>query len=488
MYAAVAAYDAARLGREDRRSAYGMHHRRLHRQIAALSLGLACEARSRCGFGKNVFVRTCGHASAVPRRNRNKSQRHRWRAMPQSSLATEVWSKIRTWSDECVFCRINPPKCSSHSLCFDTATGIINLLLGEVGRPTDLKERALEDAVQEILAPAPQLRDSQHLLVNVQCKQHQFVVELGVDDAPRGSEVLGPDSYKSPWQHRRIRFWQSWNGYFNLAWWMGLQADMQWYSNNSKMADPRFQYFRDLQLTEGSLSYSDALELLRFLLGKSGPVWRIERHVLRWPLSQGHDHSGSNQVGGGQDYYEGMQWEQALALLCADVQASASCLGKRYDRVINELANAEKLERAVELLEDMKRMSLLAESYSVVMSAALGNCVPGGRWEEALQLLEIINQHDIPAESSMYTAALAACDEAGHLEQGPQLLEDAAAHGFGLEILSYSAAISACKRHEKFRPGLAQLYGDAYQFMFTVMSNPEMMEHMEKVIDEERTK
>lgn len=488
MYATVATYDAARLGRGDRRAAYGMHHRRLQRQFAALSLGLACEATSRCGSRHNVFVRTFGYVSAVPTSNRNKPQRHRWRAVPQSSLATEVSNKIRTWSDECVFCRINPSKCSSHALCFDTANGIIDLLLGEVGRPTDLRERALEDAVQEILAPAPQLGDSQHMLVNVQCKQHQFLLELGIDSAQHGSEGLGSDSYKSPWRHRRIRFWQSWNGYFNLAWWMGLQADRQWYDDSSKMSDGRFQHFRDLQVTEGSLGYSDALELLHFLLEKSGPVWRIERHILRWPLSQGHGHPGSHQAASGQDFYQGMQWEQALASLCADVQASGSCLGKRYDRVINELANADKLERAVDLLEDMKRMSLHAESYSIVMTAALENCVPGGRWEEALQLLVIMNQNEIPAESGMYTAALAACDEAGHLEQGPQLLEDAAAHGFGPEILSYSAAISACKRHENFRPGLAQLYGDAYQFMFTVMGNPEMMEHMEKAIEEQRTK
>lgn len=386
-----------------------------------------------------------------------------------------------------MFCRINPSKCSSHALCFDTANGIIDLLLGEVGRPTDLRERKLEDAVQEILAPAPQLRDSQHMLVNVQCKQHQFLLELGVDNDGCGSQVGGSGSRESPWLHRRVRFLQSWNGYFNLAWWMGLQTDLQWYAGDSKMADPRFQHFRDLQVAQGSLGYSDALELLRFLLDKGGPVWRIERYVLGGPLSQGQDEQGSHSTGGGQDFYHGMQWEQALASLCADVQASGSCLGMRYDQVIDKLISAEKLECAVDLLEDMKRMSLPTGSYSIVMSAALENCVPGGRWEKALQLLDMVNQHDIPAESTMYTAALAACDEAGHLEQGPLLLEDAAAHGFGPEILSYSAAISACKRHEKFRPGLAQLYGDAYQFMFTVMGNPELMEHIEKTIEDQRT-
>lgn len=49
-------------------------------------------------------------------------------------------------------------------------------------------------------------------------------------------------------------------------------------------------------------------------------------------------------------------------------------------------------------------------------------------------------------------------------------------------MLSYSAAVTACERGGEFRPGLATIYGDAYEFTLMMTQNPELCKVAEEMI------
>eukprot|EP00747_Dinoflagellata_sp_TGD_P032881 gnl/TRDRNA2_/TRDRNA2_136271_c1_seq1.p1 gnl/TRDRNA2_/TRDRNA2_136271_c1~~gnl/TRDRNA2_/TRDRNA2_136271_c1_seq1.p1 ORF type:complete len:460 (+),score=70.44 gnl/TRDRNA2_/TRDRNA2_136271_c1_seq1:105-1484(+) len=392
-------------------------------------------------------------------------------ATPPSSTLTSrtdvrrfgwVWQEICTWVESCERCRQSVSQCQQHNLCFDTSDGIVKLLAGDVGRHSDLKVWDEEDAIREIFGGA-----EGHVLVNVQGKHHQFVVEQGFDALVEAEAAPGHP-------RGRVRVFQSWSGYFNLAWWLCLSEPLRWHMDTYHHADLRFQKFRDRQLECGALTPDEGVQLLRFLIRKGGPVWRIEHHILR----------GATGTAAGTGKRLDAHWAESLALLgqLTESRASTDELQQVADSLSRELLRSGEHQRAVILARVVDKLGLPKSSYSLALSNAIEACEHMGTWAEALQLMQTAQQRGCPAEVRHYCLAIGACERAGNISMGKALLKEAGQKGFDVDVLSYSAIMIACERGGDFRHGLAEIYGDTYKLMIRLCNDPKLCEQLHKQI------
>lgn len=423
-----------------------------------------------------------------------------------------VWRKVQKWQHQCVQCRgISLESCEDHGLCVYTADGIVRLLLGEVLRPTDLRKRSSEEALSEILALPESLQLGlpaqccHHTLVNVQCKHHQFVVECGFDhdnqmderreekdekdlkgaEAMEGVRIAASSRSQDGCNRRgRLRVFQSWSGYFNLGWWMGLEKPLQLHRKHAKFADPRFQEFRDLQLEAGSLSHKDGLQLLRFLFEKGGPVWRIERHELAdRTLSDRMAATATKRPLPQAGKVAQPSWPAALASLVTVAAGQALPDGAALRAALLELVDGGQQERIPQVLDDLSKSGVtLGDACGHSLTGTLGVAEQAGDWCRALWLLNLLERHAARIDGGFYAAVVGACERGGQLPLAKQLVEDAGRHGLDLDMLTHSAVVAACHRGGDFREKLADVYGEAYRWTHAMIKNPELRKVTEEML------
>ncbi|CAE7672218.1 EMB2654 [Symbiodinium pilosum] len=82
-------------------------------------------------------------------------------------------------------------------------------------------------------------------------------------------------------------------------------------------------------------------------------------------------------------------------------------------------------------------------SYGATISA----CEKGGKWQEALGLLDWMLQiRLLPSDICRFNAAISACEKTGHWEQALALLRALRNAAPSAEVITFNAAISACEK------------------------------------------
>jgi len=105
--------------------------------------------------------------------------------------------------------------------------------------------------------------------------------------------------------------------------------------------------------------------------------------------------------------------------------------------------------RALQLFEDMREAGLEPDAFTY--TSVIDACGNGGRWQEALDLIEIMQQSGPKLRPSKvsFTAAITACAKSGKSEQAVKLFSDMQSAGIMPDRVSYNALMSSLLTGEK---------------------------------------
>lgn len=97
------------------------------------------------------------------------------------------------------------------------------------------------------------------------------------------------------------------------------------------------------------------------------------------------------------------------------------------------------------LLDQMRSHGIEPDGFS--FSAAISCCGAEGRWEEALHLIELMQQGGPRTRPNKiaYTAAIASCGKAGQVEHALRLFRQMREEGFAADRVAYNALFSALR-------------------------------------------
>lgn len=151
----------------------------------------------------------------------------------------------------------------------------------------------------------------------------------------------------------------------------------------------------------------------------------------------------------------GGNWEMALELLERMRRKSLSINLITYNSAITALSKAAKRhsksglnsillwKRAVGLLEQMKNDGIEPDGFSY--SSAITCCGAEGQWEEALNIIEIMQNGDSRSfpNKVAYTAAISSCGRAGRVDEALRLFQQMRQQGISADIVAYNALFSA---------------------------------------------
>ena len=114
-----------------------------------------------------------------------------------------------------------------------------------------------------------------------------------------------------------------------------------------------------------------------------------------------------------------------------------------YSAAISACEKAAQCERALEILDEMKRRGVAPNVFSY--SAAISACEKGGRWERALALLAEMRTRGVAPDVIVYNSTISACATGARWDHALALLSEMEARG-GLapNAITFSAAIEAC--------------------------------------------
>eukprot|EP00900_Chrysochromulina_parva_P025024 jgi/Chrpa1/7155/Chrysochromulina_OHIO_Genome00013632-RA len=132
-----------------------------------------------------------------------------------------------------------------------------------------------------------------------------------------------------------------------------------------------------------------------------------------------------------------------------------------YNVLIATCAAARRWQEALDLLQRMQQRGVPRDTvtYNSVLSA-LGR---GGRWRLALATFKQMRAERVPPNTVTFASAIAACAQAGEWERALKLLDTCFATGTPRNTIVYSSAISACEKAGEWRPALdliARMEGD----------------------------
>jgi pentatricopeptide repeat protein len=153
----------------------------------------------------------------------------------------------------------------------------------------------------------------------------------------------------------------------------------------------------------------------------------------------------------------GGQWSKALDLLDLMRRKGMTINLITYNSAITALSKAAKQSsrsqfgkgelwtKVMELLGQMKADGIEPDGFS--FSSAISCCGAEGRWEEALQLVEIMQKGGprMRPNKIAYTAAIASCGRSGEVEHALGLFRQMKDQGLAADRVAYNAVFSALR-------------------------------------------
>jgi pentatricopeptide repeat protein len=157
----------------------------------------------------------------------------------------------------------------------------------------------------------------------------------------------------------------------------------------------------------------------------------------------------------------GGQWSKALELLDIMRKKGLSINLITYNSAITAMSKAAKQSsrgdhgggelwtRVVELLSQMKADGIEPDGFSY--SSAISCCGAEGRWEEALELMEVMQKGGPRTRPNKiaYTAAISSCGRAGKVENAVRLFRQMKDEGLVADRVAYNALFSALRVAKK---------------------------------------
>ncbi|CAM9091252.1 unnamed protein product [Chrysoparadoxa australica] len=135
---------------------------------------------------------------------------------------------------------------------------------------------------------------------------------------------------------------------------------------------------------------------------------------------------------------KGGLWERALELLGEMRDAGVAANNFTYTCAIDALSRAGEVDHALELLSNLQ------DPDDACFNAAINSCVPEGRWELALELLEGMKARGLVRSTVSYNGVLKAAAGAGAWQVCLKLLREMEDRSVKREQATFSIAISAC--------------------------------------------
>ena len=83
---------------------------------------------------------------------------------------------------------------------------------------------------------------------------------------------------------------------------------------------------------------------------------------------------------------------------------------------------------------------------SAAIPSAISACARGGEWRRALQLMGLMREAGVPANTITYSSAISACGKGLQWRRALQLLHEMQQEGLSADLIVMNAAISACAR------------------------------------------
>jgi pentatricopeptide repeat protein len=154
----------------------------------------------------------------------------------------------------------------------------------------------------------------------------------------------------------------------------------------------------------------------------------------------------------------GGQWSKALDLLDIMRKKGLSINLITYNSAITAMSKAAKQSskgnnagngqlwtRVVELLAQMKADGIEPDGFSY--SSAISCCGAEGRWEEALELMKVMQKGGPRTRPNKiaYTAAISSCGKAGRVEDAVRLFRQMKDEGLAADRVAYNALFSALR-------------------------------------------
>ena len=152
----------------------------------------------------------------------------------------------------------------------------------------------------------------------------------------------------------------------------------------------------------------------------------------------------------------GGEWQKALDLLEHMREQDMSINLITYNAAITALSKAAKQSskvgksgelwmKAMELLQKMKEDGLEPDGFS--FCSAISCCGAEGRWEEALELMEVMQSGGPRTRPNKiaYTAAIASCGRSGQVDHAVRLFHQMKEQGLSADLVAYNALFLALR-------------------------------------------
>eukprot|EP00977_Amphora_coffeiformis_P012222 scaffold3023_cov175-Amphora_coffeaeformis.AAC.13 len=118
-----------------------------------------------------------------------------------------------------------------------------------------------------------------------------------------------------------------------------------------------------------------------------------------------------------------------------------------YTNAIRACAKGGKISQALTLLRVVQDKELPLDAY--VYTAAMEACAKGKLWERALGLLQEMQEKGIQPTKVTYSVAITACGNAGEWERSLDLLDTMRSKGLSPNLITYNGAIAAIAKSAK---------------------------------------
>jgi pentatricopeptide repeat protein len=155
------------------------------------------------------------------------------------------------------------------------------------------------------------------------------------------------------------------------------------------------------------------------------------------------------------------QWKEAIRLLRSMEQTSSTAPTTRpslstYRTVIECCVVANEAEQAVQVLQSCIKSGLTPTAFAFEL--VVGALTKKLQWRRALQLLNVMEELQVPRNVAIYNLILTACAKAKEADQAKALLQRMRRRdGLVPNIISYNSVLSSCASTSRWRDALAVL-------------------------------
>jgi pentatricopeptide repeat protein len=160
------------------------------------------------------------------------------------------------------------------------------------------------------------------------------------------------------------------------------------------------------------------------------------------------------------------QWKEAIRLLRSMEQTPSRSFEpseaptrpslSTYRTVIECCVAANEAEQAVQVLQSCIKSGLTPTAFAFEL--VIGALTKKLQWRRALQLLDVMDELQVPRNVAMYNLILTACAKAKEADQTKALLQRMRRRdGLVPNIISYNSVLSACASTSRWRDALAVL-------------------------------